>query len=105
MGRTSVSGHQNVECTIIVDVTVSGPPCHFRSGKRCADLRSRLFELAVPKIAKQMRRLRIAHAFLYSLDFVFDVAIGDQDIEPTIVVVIEEEAAEAQRHQSCTTNL
>src|SRR5882724_4467891 len=45
-----------------------------------------------------MRRLSIADALLYSLDFVFDVAVGDQDIEPAVVVV-KEKAAEAQRDQ------
>ena len=52
-----------------------------------------------------MRRLGVAHTLLHSLDFVFNVAVGDEDVGPAVVVVIEEEAAEAERHQGVAADL
>ena len=46
-----------------------------------------------------MRRLGIAHALLHALDFVFDVAVGDKNVGPAVVVVVEEETAKTQRDQ------
>ena len=46
-----------------------------------------------------MRRLGVADALLHALDLIFDVAVGDEDVGPAVVVVVEEEAAEAERDQ------
>src|SRR5205814_6835823 len=46
----------------------------------------------------------IADALLYMLDLVFNVAIGDKNIRPAVVVVIEEEASEAERDQRGTAD-
>src|SRR5258708_30584925 len=46
-----------------------------------------------------MRRLGIADPLLHALDGVFDVAIGDENIGPAVVVVIEEETAKTERDQ------
>jgi hypothetical protein len=51
------------------------------------------FELSSAKIPEQVRRLCVAHALLHFFDLVFNMAVGDQDIEPAIVVVVEEETA------------
>src|SRR4029077_19751464 len=52
------------------------------------------------QIPKQVRRLGVGNAFLYPLDLIFDVAVGDEDVGPPVVIVVEEEAAEAERDQS-----
>ncbi len=46
-----------------------------------------------------MRRLGVADALLHRFDLVFDVAVGDEDILPAVVIVVEEKAAEAERQQ------
>ena len=51
-----------------------------------------------------MRRLGVAHAFLYALDFIFNVAVGDQNIGPAVIVIIKKEAAEAKRDQRGTAH-
>src|SRR6266568_9368595 len=51
-----------------------------------------------------MRRLSVTHALLYFFNLVFNVAVRDENIGPAIVVVIEEEAAEAERYQRGTTD-
>src|SRR5437879_6231328 len=41
----------------------------------------------------------VAHALLHAFDLVFDVAVGYEDVGPAIVVVVEEETAEAERDE------
>src|SRR5215831_3516062 len=48
-----------------------------------------------------MRRLGIAHALLNLFDLVFDVTVGDENVQPAIIVVIEKEASESESHQCC----
>src|ERR1700693_5875335 len=52
-----------------------------------------------------MGRLGIADPLLHMLDLIFNMAIGNKNILPAIVVVIEEETAEAQRDQRGPANL
>src|SRR5580658_3643174 len=51
-----------------------------------------------------MRRLRVADAFLHRLDLVFDMAVGDEDVLPAVVIVVEEKAPEAKRNQRRAAN-
>ena len=46
-----------------------------------------------------MRGLGVADARLDAFDGVFDVAVGDVDVGPAVEIVVEEEAAEAQREK------
>jgi hypothetical protein len=62
-------------------------------------LRGNFLELAASQVSKQMRRLGIANALLYSFDGIFNVAVGDKNIRPAVVVVIEKEATKSQRNQ------
>src|SRR5258708_36781912 len=99
MRRAGVGGDENIEKAVVIDIGVSRAPRHSRSGKGSAHLRRHFLKLTSAKVAKQMRRLGIADTLLHALDGVFDVAIGDENIGPAVVVVIEEEAAEAERNQ------
>src|SRR5712691_1229386 len=51
-----------------------------------------------------MRGLSVGDALLHPLDFVFDVTVGNEDVGPTIVIVIKEEATEAESNQGCAAN-
>src|SRR5213594_2992511 len=101
MHGSAVGCQQYVKRAVIIDVGISRAPCHFWSRECSSNLRCSLFELAISQISKQMWRLRIAHALLHPLDFGLDVAGGDQDVRPAVVVIVEEETAEPQRHESC----
>src|SRR5580698_1481204 len=46
-----------------------------------------------------MRRLGIADPLLHRLDLVFDMSVGDEDVLPAVVIVVEEKTAEAERDQ------
>ena len=52
-----------------------------------------------------MWRLGVADALLHGFDLVFNVAVGDEDVLPSVVVVVEEEAAEAERDQRCAADV
>src|SRR5712691_1568865 len=51
-----------------------------------------------------MRGLSVGDALLHPLDFIFDVTVGNEDVGPTIVIVIKEEATEAESNQGCAAN-
>ena len=46
-----------------------------------------------------MRRLGITHTFLHTLDLVFDVAVGDENVGPAVIIIVEEKTAESQRDE------
>src|SRR4051812_15451325 len=96
MNWTGIGGQQNVQGSVIVDVGVGCSTRYFRSGEGGPDFRRGFFEFTVPEVAEEVRRLGVAHTLLHAFDLVFDVTIGDQDVGPAIVVVVEEKAAEAK---------
>src|SRR5207302_5087889 len=87
------------EKAVVIDSGVGCAPRHSWGGKGRAHLRRHFLKLTSAKVVKQMRRLGIADPLLHALDGVFDVAIGDENIGPAVVVIIEEETAEAERNQ------
>src|ERR1700719_4117980 len=46
-----------------------------------------------------MRRFGVADALLHALNLVFDVTVSYENVLPAIIIVVEEKAAEAKRHQ------
>src|SRR5882672_3830238 len=103
--RPCVGGKEDVWEAIIVDVTIRRRSRDFWSGEYLAHLRGNFGELSSAQVPKQMRRLGIADTLLHALDFVFNVAVGNEDIRPAVVVVVEEEAAKAESDQSVTADL
>ena len=57
--RSTVGGYNDVESSIIVDVGISCAACHTRTGKVRSHLGCRFNKLALTKIAKEVRRLRV----------------------------------------------
>src|SRR5258708_38543604 len=99
MRRAGVGGDENIEKAVVIDIGVSRAPRHSRGGESWAHLRGDLLKFSSALVVKQVRRLGVADAFLDVLDLVFDVAIGDENIGPAVVVVIEEETAKAESDQ------
>ena len=51
-----------------------------------------------------MWRLRITDSLLHPLNLIFNMAVGNENILPAIIVVIKEEATETERHQRSPPN-
>src|SRR3954467_13172098 len=51
-----------------------------------------------------MRDLPVLYPRLNLFDLIFDMAIGDEQVGPTVKVVIKEEQAECKTQQAGTTN-
>ena len=103
--RSAVGGHQEVEIAVVVDVGIGRAAPHARRAEVGSDRLRSLDELAFALIVKQVRRLGVLDALLNALDLVFDMAVGDEDVEPAIEVVVEEERRKAQRQQAAPANL
>src|SRR5439155_1348738 len=104
VSAAAVRGHQHIQRAVVINVGVCGTASNFWS-RKCAPERLRSFdELATAKVAEHMRRLGIADALLYLLDLIFNVPVRDENIRPTVVVIIKEEASEAERDQGRATH-
>src|SRR5580692_13211649 len=51
-----------------------------------------------------MWSLRITDALLHGFNLVFNMAIGDEDVLPSIVVVVKKETAKTKRQQRRASN-
>ena len=52
-----------------------------------------------------MLRFGVAHSLLHALDFILNVSVGDKNVGPAVVIVVEEKAAEAQGDKSGAADL
>ena len=102
---TTVGRDQHIERAIVINVGVGCAPRDFRAGKCRTHLLGYFLKPSATQIAEQVRRFRVGDALLHPLDFVFNVAVGHENIGPAVVVVIEEEATESQRDQGVAPNL
>src|SRR5271169_6254483 len=99
IGGAGVGGKENVEEAVIINIGVSRTPRHSRSGEGCSHLRRHFLKLAAAEVAKQVRGLSVAYAFLHPFDLILNVAVGNEDVRPAIVIVIKEETSEAKGDQ------
>ena len=99
--RAVVVRDQHVEVAVAVVVGVGGaarrpgPP-----GTRGRASRSTCSNLPLPAVAEHQRRLLVLHLRLHPPDLLLDVAVGREDVEVAVEVVVEEEDAERQRQQA-----
>src|SRR3954464_2068253 len=82
-----IGHHDQIEVAVLIDVGVSGAPCHTRSIERLPHLFRDFGELSITKIAKQVRWLTILDALLHAFDVFFDMTVGDENVLPTIEIV------------------
>src|SRR5208283_160374 len=90
-GRTSVGGHQQIEIAVIINVSIGRRSSDARPAEIGSNGLRGFDEPAASLIVEQVRRLRILHAFLYGLNLILDVTIGNENVQPTVEIVIEEE--------------
>src|SRR5579863_3004323 len=98
MRGTGVRGHENVEKSIVINIGVSRAPRDSWGSKSLAHLSRHFLKLSPANITKKMRGLRVAYALLDALDGVFDMAVGDENVGPSVIVVVKKETAEAECH-------
>ncbi len=85
-----------VEVAIVVVVSEGGAASGCGVGDAGAGLRGDLFELAVAEVAIEILVLRIGGIDVGAFDLGVDVAVGHEDVEPAIVVHVEEAYAPAE---------
>src|SRR5882672_1216047 len=100
----TICGNQEIQITIIVDISVGSTPGHAWCIECRANGFSGFFKAVSLAVVKEMRRLTIFDLFLDFLYLVFNMSIGDKDIRPAVKVIIKEEAAKSQRKQGSTPN-
>ena len=89
-----------VEIAVAVDVGDRRAARHHRPGEIARTVRRHGDEAraaAAAGVPEQARRLRVVLARLHLVDLVFDVAVGRQQIQAAVQVVVEKQHAEGQR--------
>jgi len=100
ISAAAVGGHHDIQRAVVINIAISSAAADSWRSEGSAETLRHFDELAAANITKHMRRLGVAHALLYLFDLVFDVAVRYQNVGPAVVVVIEEETAEAESDQS-----
>ncbi len=90
-----VVGNHQIDKAIVIKVPKAHAPCGMRSIESVAGGSGHVHEFSVTIVMKQRVDLFVANFGRDLLHFRVHVAIGDEEIEPAIVVVIEESATKA----------
>src|SRR5260370_34666925 len=99
-GRVSIIAHNHIHETVVVEVCERhASPDVWRLESAAGALR-RFRELAVAFVVEQRVDLLEMHVRRDLLHFRIDMAVGDEQIKPAVVVVIEEAAAKAEYFSS-----
>src|SRR6266702_1600060 len=93
---TVVCGHQNVEITVAIEVSVSQATPYPRFFEAAARFTSYIAKFSVSEIEKKLRRLRVADVPTDVSHGFVNVAIDNCQIQSAIQVDIEEQAAETE---------
>ncbi len=105
VSRPRIRSQQYIRETVIVDVTIRRSPRDFWRGEDAPHLSRDFGKLSAAQVSEQVRRLRITHSLLHALDLIFNMAVGDKNIGPTIIVKIKEETRKPQRDQARPAHL
>ena len=94
-------GHQQVLAAAIPEIRRQGRAAHIFPGQRAARFLSDFFELSGRRfvgrqIVKQKRLLGVAYAERLPFHLRIHVAVGDENVGPAVIVVIEELHAKTQ---------
>src|SRR6478672_10896417 len=91
--RVSVIGDDHIDKAVIIEVRECHSSTHIRSVESCpADL-ANFHELAATLVVKQRIELPVVRTRRGLLHFRINVPIGDEDIQQTVVVVVQEPSA------------
>jgi len=96
-GTAAVLGNGNIEITIAIDVGIGGTT----TDHRMRDVARRLHLLkavaaGITAVPEQLRGLGVGLAGLHKVDIGLQMAVGLEQVEPAVEVVVEEEQPEGQ---------
>src|SRR6202022_1478254 len=95
-GRISVVGDYNVPETVVVEIGERNAAPDVRSAKAVARRLAHVHKLAIVIVVEERVELFVADVRRGLLNFWIHVAVGNKNIQPAIVVVVEEAPAKAQ---------
>src|SRR5712664_2073340 len=96
ISRTVVGGQQDVEIAVAVEVSVSQAAADFGLGEAATDVRRGVVEFSAALVQKKLRRLRVADVAVNVAHGLFDVPVGDEQVQSAVKVHVEEGATETQ---------
>ena len=105
VGGTVVGGDEQVGPAVVADVAPRTAATDDRLGERPAAVPADLIERAVVLIVEQERGLAIVDSRLALLDLILNVAVHLEQVLVTVVVVVEEQKAEAEDVGGCRSYL
>ena len=98
--RAAVGGQHHVQVAVAVQVAVGGAAGDPRRRGQVRDrVAGDLHEAPLARVVEELRRLGVAHPRLDPLDLRVEVAVGQEEVEPAVQVVVEVEGAEGQGEQ------
>src|SRR3989442_905129 len=86
---SSVRCDEHVQRAVVVVVAHSQAPRSEGVFKRCASLRAYIFQLSVWALMKEQERLLVPNLSRVTTDHVVGMAVGQDQIERAIVVIVE----------------
>ncbi len=97
--RTAVRGKEQVQAAVIIEISVGGASPNTRGCERQTERLGDFLEFSFTVIPEEMRRHGVFYVGLHALNVRINMAVGDENIRPTVEIVVEEKAAESQREE------
>ena len=94
--RALIGGDQQIHVAVAVEIAVSRAAGDLGRGESRARLGRDIVEPAVAVVQKQVRRLRVTDLAANVAHGLVDVPVDREQVEPSVQIDIEEQAAEAQ---------
>src|SRR5450756_58836 len=98
--RAAGVGDDDVQVPIVVEIGHGGAAAHVLDAKRRSALGRNVLEPAAADVLVQKVALLIAELRVVEFHVVGDVAVGAEDVEVAVVVVVEQLGAERQRQKA-----
>lgn len=91
-----VSGQQNVQVTVAIEIAISQSAPHFRRFETSSCRSRDILKFSAAAIQEKLRRLRVTDVPANVSNGFVDVAVRDRQVEISIEIDIQEETAESQ---------
>src|SRR6266478_3839108 len=91
-----VGGQQDVEIAVAIEVSVGQAAAYFGLREAATDIRSDVAEFPAAFVQKKLRRLRVADVAVNVAHGLFDVPVGDEQVQSAVKVHVEEGATETE---------
>ena len=95
-GGAAAVGDDDIEVAVVVEIGDRGAATHVLDAERRPAFGGHIFELAAANVFVEQVALPVAELGVVEFHVVGDVAVGAEDVEVAVVVVVEEFGAERQ---------